>query len=114
VRLYIIEKRESIVHTAKDHVEQSEWISEIDRVANELNLGVRAKSYAVEIYLSDIPEMERSKPAAIATGIYVGSLIAGEERSQQEIADKTGVSRLTIQGRWKDTLKIAGFDPPSW
>ena len=39
------------MHKAKDHVEQSEWISEIDRVAKELNLGARAKSYAVEIYL---------------------------------------------------------------
>ena len=102
------------MHKAKDHVEQSEWISEIDRVAKELNLGARAKSYAVEIYLSDIPEKERSKPAAIATGIYVGSLIAGEERSQQEIAEKMGVARLAIQGRWKETLKTAGFDPPSW
>jgi len=102
------------VHKAKDHVEQSEWISEIGRVAKELNLSARTKSYAVEIYLSNIPEKDRSKPAAIATGIYVGSLIAGEERSQQEIAEKMGVSRLAIQGRWKETLKTAGFDPPSW
>tara|TARA_A100001037_G_scaffold275260_1_gene273648 strand:+ start:5759 stop:6067 length:309 start_codon:yes stop_codon:yes gene_type:complete len=102
------------VHKAKDHIDQLEWISEIDRVSKELGISDRAKSYAVEIYLSDIPEMDRSKPAAIATGIYVGLLIAGEERSQQEVAEKMGVSRLAIQGRWKFTLRNAGFDPPSW
>jgi len=102
------------VHKAKDHVEQSEWISEIGRVAKELNLSARTKSYAVEIYLSNIPEKDRSKPPAIATWIYVGSVIAGEEWSQQEIAEKMGVARVAIQRRWKETLKTAGFDPPSW
>ena len=102
------------MYKARDHIKQSKWISEIERVAMELDLGQNTKSYAIEIYLYNIPEKDRSKPAAVATGIYVGALIAGEERSQQEIADAMNVSRLTIQSRWKNTLEISGFKPPTW
>jgi DNA-binding Lrp family transcriptional regulator len=40
--------------------------------------------------------------------------VAGEERSQSAVAEAVGVSRLSVQTRWKDLLADAGFDTPTW
>jgi transcription initiation factor TFIIIB Brf1 subunit/transcription initiation factor TFIIB len=50
----------------------------------------------------------------MAASVYVGALVAGEERSQSAVADATGVSRLTIQQRWKELIESVGFDAPDW
>ncbi|MFT4921878.1 MAG: DNA-binding Lrp family transcriptional regulator, partial [Haloarculaceae archaeon] len=41
-------------------------------------------------------------------------LAAGQQRSQSEVADAVGVSRLSVQKRWKEALDAAGLDPPDW
>ena len=102
------------MYRAGDEVEQREWLAELNRVADRLELGSAARSTAQDLFLSRLPDEERSKQAALAASLYAGSLIAGEERSQSAVADAADVSRLSVQKRWKDLLTEAGLEPPSW
>lgn len=102
------------MYRASDRVEHEEWLTEIEAAADSLGLGSQARSHAVDIFLSTLPDGDRSKQATMAASLYVGALVAGEERSQSVVADATGVSRLTIQQQWKDLLEHAGLDAPDW
>ena len=102
------------MHRASDRVEQEAWLEELERAAAELGMDDDASSVAADLYLSAVPESDRSKPAQVAASLYAASLIAGEERSQTAVAEAVGVSRLVIQQRWKDVLRGAGFEPPGW
>ena len=102
------------MYRARDRVDNEEWVARVTRAADGLELGAAARSNAVDLFLSNVPDEERSKPAVAAASLYAGALIAGEERSQSSVADAMDVSRLSIQTRWKDLLREAGFRPPSW
>ena len=102
------------MYRARDQVENEEWLATIDDAAERLDLGGDAKSRAIDLFLSTVPSEERSKRASAAASLYAGSLIAGERRSQSDVADAVGVSRLTVQKRWKDLLDEFGLEPPQW
>ena len=102
------------MHRASDRVEQAPWLDDLDRAADELGVDEETRSVAADLYLSAVPEADRSKLAQVAASLYAASLIAGGERSQQAVADAVGVSRLVIQERWKGVLEGAGFEPPGW
>lgn len=102
------------MYRARDQVENEEWLAAIDDAAERLDLGSDAKSRATNLFLSTVPESDRSKKATIAASLYAGALIAGERRSQSAVADAVGVSRLTVQKRWKGLLEEAGLEPPKW
>jgi transcription initiation factor TFIIIB Brf1 subunit/transcription initiation factor TFIIB len=102
------------MYRARDQVENEEWLTAIDAAAERLDLGGDAKSRAIDLFLSTVPSEERSKRATVAASLYAGSLIAGERRSQSDVADAVGVSRLTVQKRWKDLLDEFGLEPPKW
>ena len=102
------------MYRARDHVENEEWLAAIDDAAERLDLGGEAKSRAIDLFLSTIPAADRSKRATVAASLYAGALIASDRRSQSEVAEAAGVSRLTIQKRWKGLLEEAGLEPPQW
>ena len=102
------------VYRARDQVENEEWLAAIDEAAERLDLGGEAKSRAVDLFLSTLPDADRSKRATAAASLYAGALIAGQRRSQSEVAEAAGVSRLTVQKRWKALVDQAGLEPPSW
>jgi len=102
------------MYSARDRVANEEWLTRIDRAADRLELGSEARSVASDLFLSEIPDEERSKAAIAAASLYAGALIAGEERPQSRVADAMGVSRLSVQQHWKPILESAGFRPPSW
>ncbi|WP_434530707.1 transcription initiation factor IIB family protein [Haloarcula sp. NS06] len=102
------------MYRASDRIEHDEWLSDIEAASDRLDLGTTARSHAVDLFLSTVPEEDRSKQATMAASVYVGALVAGEERSQSAVAEATGVSRLTIQQRWKDLLETAGLEAPGW
>lgn len=102
------------MYRASDEVEHEAWLTRLERAADRLELGTEARSRAADLFLSTLPVADRSKPAAMATALYVGSLVAGERRSQGDVADATDVSRLTIQQRWKGMMEDAGLEPPAW
>ncbi|MFC7046220.1 transcription initiation factor IIB family protein [Halobacteriaceae archaeon GCM10025711] len=102
------------MYRARDAVDQAEWLAELDRAADRLDLGSDARSNARDLFLSMAPDGDRSKRAVLAASLYAGALIAGDGRSQGAVADAMGVARLTIQQRWKNVLEEAGLEPPGW
>jgi transcription initiation factor TFIIIB Brf1 subunit/transcription initiation factor TFIIB len=102
------------MYRARDQVTNQRWLAELDRAAETLDLAASARERASDLFLSTIPETDRSKRAALAASLYAGALIAGDRRSQAAVADAAGVSRLTIQQRWKPLLEEAGLEPPGW
>ncbi|GAB3668885.1 cyclin family protein [Halopiger thermotolerans] len=102
------------MHSARDRIEYEPWLEELEQVADRLELSTEARSCAVDLFLADVPDDDRSKRAMLAASVYAGSLIAGEGRTQGEVADAADVSRLSIQQHWKDRLETAGLEPPGW
>ena len=102
------------MYRARDRVENDEWLARIDRAADSLDLSSEPRSVAVDLFLTHVPDAERSKPAVAAASLYAGALITGEQRSQSRVAETMDVARLSIQSRWKDLLADAGFQPPDW
>ncbi|MCQ4332293.1 transcription initiation factor IIB family protein [Natronomonas sp. F2-12] len=102
------------MYRARDQVENEEWLAAIDDAAERLDLDGDAKSRAIDLFLSTVPTEERSKRATVAASLYAGALIAGDRRSQSDVADAVGVSRLTVQKRWKGLLEEFGLEPPQW
>ena len=102
------------MYRARDQVENETWIALIDDAATRLDLEGQTKSRAADLFLSAVPEADRSKRATVAASLYAGALITGERRSQSAVAEAVGVSRLAVQHRWKELLEEAGLEPPSW
>lgn len=102
------------MYRARDQVANERWLAELERAATELDLAADARERATDLFLSTVPTEDRSKRAAIAASLYAGALIAGDRRSQGAVAEATGVSRLTVQKRWKPLLEEAGLEPPTW
>ena len=102
------------MHSARDRVEHEEYLADLDRIADRLELSGEARSIAAELFLSELPVADRSIPPLLAASVYAGGLVAGEERAQTVVADAADVSRISVQSRWKDLLESAGLQPPSW
>lgn len=102
------------MYRASDRVANEEWIASLEAACAELDLDDDACATATDLFLSAIPDEERSKPATAAASLYAAALIRGQERSQSAVADAMGVSRLSVQKRWKPMLNDAGFSPPTW
>ncbi|WP_435067185.1 transcription initiation factor IIB family protein [Haloplanus sp. C73] len=102
------------MYRARDRVDNEEWVSRLTRAADGLDLGSEARSNAVDLFLSNVPDEERSKPAIAAASLYAGALIAGDERSQSAVASAMDVTRLSVQNHWKSLLEASGFRPPEW
>ena len=103
-----------LMHSARDRVAYEPWLEELDVIADRLDLSDEARSCAVDLFLTDVPETDRSKRAVLAASLYAGALIAGDGRTQGTVAEAADVSRLSIQTRWKDRLETAGLEPPRW
>jgi transcription initiation factor TFIIIB Brf1 subunit/transcription initiation factor TFIIB len=104
------------VYSGRDRVEHEAWLAELQEAADRLELGAGARTCAEDLFLtaaSDV-DAERSKRAVLAASVYAGSLVAADRRSQGAVADAVGVSRLTVQQRWKALLEQAGLEPPGW
>ncbi|MFB6128401.1 MAG: transcription initiation factor IIB family protein [Halorhabdus sp.] len=102
------------MYRARDQVANEEWLDAIDTVADRLDLSETARSRATDVFLSNLPDETRSKRAVLAASVYVGTLLAGERRSQSAVAEAAEVSRYTVQQRWKRLLEETGFDAPEW
>ena len=102
------------MYRAGDEVDQREWLAELDSVASRLDLGSSAKTTARDIFLGSLPDEERSKQPVLAASIYAAALIEGDQREQTAVAEAAGVSRLSIQKRWKELLEANGFRAPTW
>ncbi|RQH00325.1 transcription initiation factor IIB family protein [Natrarchaeobius oligotrophus] len=102
------------MHSARDRIEYEPWLEELEAIADRLELSSEARSCATDLFLADVPSDDRSKRAVLAASVYAGSLVAGDGRTQGDVADAADVSRLSIQTRWKTMLEDAGLEPPRW
>ncbi len=102
------------MYRASDELDNAEWLETLETAADRLDLGTDARSHARDVFLSTVPESERSKKAKLASSLYVGALIASDQRSQTAVADAVGVSRLSVQQHWKEQLAETGLEPPGW
>lgn len=102
------------MYRASDQVDNEEYIEELQDAADRLGLDTDARSRAMDVFLSNLPESSRSKRATLASSLYVGALVAGDQRSQTAVADAVGVSRLSVQQHWKELLESVGLDAPDW
>lgn len=102
------------MYSARDQLEEAPQLERLADAADALDLNDEARSAATDLYLSAVPDADRSKPAGVAAALYAGALIAGDGRTQIAVADAVGVNRLVIQARWKALLESAGFEPPDW
>jgi transcription initiation factor TFIIIB Brf1 subunit/transcription initiation factor TFIIB len=104
----------SPVYTARDRLENEEWLEELQQVADSLEMGAETRTVAEDVFLSSVPESDRSKRATLAASLYAAGLVAGDQRSQGDVAEAADVSRITVQGQWKELLEAAGLDAPDW
>jgi len=102
------------MYSAREQVENQPWLDRIESAADELGIGQEGRTTAGDLFLSHVPDDDRSKPAVAAASLYAGALIVGEERSQQAVANAMDVSRLSVHSRWKSLLESAGFQAPTW
>ena len=102
------------VYRGSDRVAEQPWIDRLATAADQLDLEAETVSVARDLYLSELPVEDRSKPALLAASCYTATLISGDERSQSAVANAFDVSRIAIQQRWKALLEDAGMSPPRW
>ncbi len=102
------------MYRASDEVDNEEWLADLEAAADRLDLDDEARTRAADLFLSTLPESDRSKRATMAASLYVATLVAGDRRAQGEVADAVGVSRLSVQQRWKELLERTGLDAPDW
>ena len=102
------------MYSARDRVDEEEWLARIGEAADSLDLGSEPRTTAEDLFLSNIPERDRSKPAVAAAALYAATLLSGAERSQTAVAEAMGVTRLSVQSKWKPILEEAGFRTPTW
>ncbi len=102
------------MYPAKDRVVYEAWLDELATAAAELDLDEEARSIATDLFLHDVPSADRSKRAVAGASLYAAALITGQERSQGAVAAAVGTSRVSVQQRWKQRLRVAGLEAPSW
>lgn len=102
------------MYRASDHRAEADAIDALEAAGERLELDEPTVRRARDLYLSNRPDSERSRDAVIATALYVAGRTTGETRSQGAVAEACGVSRLTVQQRWRELLAAAGFETPDW
>lgn len=102
------------MYLASDQFEHAGWLDDLEAAADTLDLSGETRSHAGDLFLSNVPDNDRSKPAMLGACLYAGALVAGEQPTQSEVADAVGVSRLAVQQRWKPLVESVGLDAPDW
>ena len=102
------------MYRASDEVEHEAHLDRLQEAADRLGLGTTARSRAADVFLSNLPDGDRSKRVTMASALYVGALVSGDQRSQRTVAEAVGVSRLSVQQNWKPLLESSGLDAPTW
>ena len=102
------------MYRARDRLEHERWLDLLAAAADDLDLDEETAGTAVDLFLTAMPAGDQSKPAIAAASLYAATLVVGEERPQGTVADAVGVSRPSVQTRWKGLLAAAGFDVPDW
>ena len=87
----------------------------ISRFCSELKLSGEVQTKTMEI-LKQAKDKEltsgRSPTCVAAAAIYIASILSNERRTQREVADKAGVTEVTIRNRYKELTEKLGIQIP--
>ena len=84
-------------------------LSYISKFSNQLGLAGRTESIALEIMrVAQIAKLTSGRgPTGIAAAAtYIASVLAGEKRTQREIAESANVTEVTIRNRYKELVEL--------
>ncbi len=77
----------------------------VSRFCSELNLGNDVETRAVEILKSmdeGSSNVGKGPTGIAAAAIYIAAILCGKKRTQEEIANISGVTEVTLRNRFKD------------
>lgn len=85
----------------------------VPRFASALNLSGEIQSRSIEI-LKDAGDKElvsgRGPTGVAAAAIYIAATLAGERKTQREVAEVAGVTEVTIRNRYKELIDELGLE----
>jgi transcription initiation factor TFIIB len=85
----------------------------VPRFASALRLGGEVQLKSIEI-LKEAGEEElvsgRGPTGVAAAAIYIAATMAGERRTQREVAEVAGVTEVTIRNRYKELIEELGLE----
>lgn len=85
----------------------------IERFCSELNLGREVQNKAIDL-LNKAQKKEltsgRGPTGVAAAAIYIASILAGERKTQKDVADVAGVTEVTIRNRYKEMARKLDVD----
>jgi transcription initiation factor TFIIB len=87
----------------------------ISRFCSELKLSGEVQTKTMEILkLAKEKELTsgRGPTGLAAAAIYIAALLSNERRTQREVADKAGVTEVTIRNRYKELTEKLGIQLP--
>ncbi len=101
-----------ILHELNLKVPLSDPISYVPRYVNALKLSGEAQEKSIQLLKEAMRNglvSGRSPTGVSAAAVYIAGALAGERRTQKEVADVAGVTEVTIRNRYrelKEQLKI--------
>jgi len=88
-------------------------ISYVPRYATALKLSGEAQEKAVDLLKKAMKKglvSGRSPTGVSAAAVYIGGALAGERRTQKEVADVAGVTEVTIRNRYRELKEQLNLD----
>jgi transcription initiation factor TFIIB len=101
-----------ILHELDLKVPLSDPVSYVPRYVNALKLSGEAQEKSIQLLREAMRQglvSGRSPTGVSAAAVYIAGALAGERRTQKEVADVAGVTEVTIRNRYrelKEQLKI--------
>ncbi len=97
----------------KLHILPASPMDYLSRFGNKLKLSVEAQEKAKEILHQ--AEQERltigqNPIGLVAASLYMASVLCGDKKTQKEIAEKIGVTEVTIRNKYKQLSRKLGID----
>lgn len=91
-------------------------IDYVPKICSALNLSANTQTYAMEILSNKKDQKDhilsgKSPLSLAASAVYISSLINREKRTQQQIAQASGVTEVTLRNRYNDIIKSLDMTP---
>lgn len=103
----------AISHGLNLRIPLTDPISYVPRYVNALKLSAEAQEEATKLLKSAMKKglvSGRSPTGVSAAAVYIAGAIAGERRTQKEVADVAGVTEVTIRNRYRELKEQLNID----
>jgi transcription initiation factor TFIIB len=102
-----------ISHELNLKIPLTDPISYVPRYVNALKLSGEAQESAVQLLKNAMKKglvSGRSPTGVSAAAVYIAGALAGERRTQKEVADVAGVTEVTIRNRYRELKEQLNID----